>query len=353
MSDIFPSELKFDSLPYALGKPLASARLRTFPEDFQVDEHLGYPLTGEGEHAWLHLRKRNTNTAWAAGLIADLAKVARRDVGYAGLKDRNAVTSQWFSIGLAGRPEPDWEQLNSDELTVLEATRHQKKLRRGGLAGNHFQLILREFNGDKALLEQRLQRLKEIGAPNWFGSQRFGHDYGNLAAATALFRGRRERDRQKRGLYLSAARSLLFNAVLARRLLDGNWNQALAGEMMALEGSQSVFAVETPDAELSARLAALDVHPTGPLWGRGRPPVSAVALAMESETLESFAEFREGLEMAGLKQARRALRICLRDLEWCFPEDDVLQLAFSLPAGSYATAVVREILDSEIAPRNE
>ncbi len=350
MSELFPPELKFESLPYALGSPAASACLRTFPKDFQVEEHLGYPLSGEGEHAWLHIRKRNTNTAWAAGLIAKLAGVARRDVSYAGLKDRNAVTSQWFSVGLAGRTEPDWQELNSAELTVLEATRHRKKLRRGGLAGNHFQLILRELGGDKDVLGQRLQRLKETGAPNWFGPQRFGHDYGNVAAALTLFQGRRERDRQKRGLYLSAARSLLFNAVLARRVQDGSWNEALAGDMLSLEGSQSIFAIETPDAEISARLAALDIHPTGPLWGRGRPLVSAAALAMEDETLAPFGEFREGLEMAGLKQARRSLRISLWDLEWSFPDEEVLQLGFSLPAGSYATAVVREILNSEISP---
>ncbi len=348
MTDIFPSALKFESLPHVLGKPVACACLRTVPEDFQVEEHLGYPLGGEGEHAWLHIRKRNTNTAWVAGLIADLAGVARRDVGYAGLKDRNAVTSQWFSVGLAGRAEPDWQQLDGAELTVLSATRHQKKLRRGGLAGNHFKLTLRELRGDREVLEQRLNRLRETGAPNWFGPQRFGHNYGNLAAAQALFRGRRERDRLKRGLYLSAARSLLFNAVLSRRLQDGSWDQAIGGDMLGLEGSQSIFAVETPDAEISARLMAQDIHPTGPLWGRGRPPVSAAALAMESETLEPFSEFREGLEMAGLKQARRPLRVSLRDLEWSFPDDDVLKLGFSLPAGSYATAVVREVLDAGV-----
>ena len=333
-------------LPRAYGSPPGSGSIRSRPEDFQVDELPGFAPDGEGEHLLLRIRKRNTNTDWLARQLARLADVPMVDVGYAGLKDRNAVTSQWFSLRLAGRPEPDWKGLESDEIQILERVRHRRKLRRGALLGNRFRLLIRALSGQRPALEQRLEQLNRGGFPNYFGEQRFGHDYGNLERADALFARRLTRvDRHRRGLYLSAVRSQLFNQVLAARLEQGNWNRPLAGDLLMLEGTQSWFPAPELDSELERRVAELDLHPSGPLWGRGRPRVDGPARAVEVVALAGFEAWREGLEHCGLSQERRALRAAVVDLAWCFPAVDELELSFSLPAGSYATALLRELLE--------
>jgi len=332
-----------EHLAYALGVPEASGLIRTAPEDFQVDEDLGFELTGEGEHVCLHIRKRNANTDFIAKQIARLAGVKSMDVSYAGLKDRHAVTTQWFSIYLANKPEPNWSQLNSDEVEVVKVLRHNRKLRRGSLKGNHFKLVLRELVGDQVLLEQRLQTISTMGVPNYFGEQRFGRD--NLAKATGMFKAEfKVKDRNKRSMYLSAARSAIFNEVLSTRVAAGNWDQALAGDLMMLDGSHSVFAVETVDDEIRRRIAEHDIHPSGPLWGRGRLSTTADALQLEQQCAEKFALFCNGLEHAGMKQERRALRLPVRDLSWQFDEAN-LSLNFFLPSGCYATAVLRELIN--------
>lgn len=329
---------------HAFGQPPATGRLRATAEDFAVDEDLGFAPDGAGEHVLLRVRKRGANTDWAARRIAALAQVSPRDVGYAGLKDRNAVTTQWFSVGLAGRPEPDWGALAAEGLEVLEAARHGRKLRRGGLSGNRFGLVLRGLAGDRDAVAARLEQAAERGVPNYFGQQRFGRDGGNLQLAGALFAGRlRERNRHKRGLYLSAARSFLFNEVLSRRVADGTWDRAVTGEVLVLEGSRSFFRVDAVDAETGDRVARGDCHPSGPLWGRGETPAGGEAAALEAEVLAPYAEARAGLEAAGMKQERRALRLPVAGLEWAFEGTDALRLAFSLPAGAYATSVVREL----------
>lgn len=331
-----------EHLAYALGKPKISGVIRSQPEDFQVDEDLGFELTGKGEHACLYIRKRNTNTDFVAKQIARLAGVKNMDVSYAGLKDRHAVTTQWFSVYLSNKQEPDWSELNSDEVEVIEVERHNRKLRRGSLKGNHFKLVVRELQGDTSSLEQRLQTVSASGVPNYFGEQRFGRD--NLASATGLFKGEfKVKDRNKRSMYLSAARSAIFNEVLSARVSAVNWNQALAGDVMMLDGSHSVFAIETVDDELKRRIAEFDIHPTGPLWGRGRLASAADALQIEQQCADNFALFCDGLEKAGMKQERRALRLPVSKLEWKF-DDNSLSLSFFLSSGSYATSVLREVV---------
>lgn len=329
--------------PRALGTPEASARVRACPEDFRVDELRDSEADGEGEHLLLHIRKRNRNTEEVARALARHAGVRARDVAYCGLKDRIAVTTQWFSVWLPGKPDPDWSPILGEDLELLGQVRHRRKLQRGGLRGNRFTLLLREVQGDREALENRLATVLEHGVPNYFGEQRFGRDGGNLAAALAMFAGRRVKDRHRRGLYLSAARSLLFNEVLAARVRDASWNRALPGEALQLAGSRSFFVANEIDDEIVARLASSDVLPSGPLWGRGELPSMAVARAVEEAVLVSHGDFREGLEKAGLKQERRALRLPVVDLRWQWLDGrQDLQLVFSLPAGCYATAVLRE-----------
>ncbi len=330
---------------YANDMPMAKAVIRSTAEDFQVDEELGLEPSGEGQHLLLHIKKRNTNTEWLARQLARVAGVRSADVSYAGLKDRNAVTTQWFSLDLAGKDMPDFSSLENDDIQILEITQHSRKLRRGTLKGNHFTLMLRELEGDKDELEQRLKKIKAKGIPNYFGSQRFGRDAGNLMRAEEMFNGKRIKDRHKRGLYLSAARSFLFNKVLSKRIEAGNWNAAIVGDALQLDGSGSFFTCELVDKEIIQRMDSMDIHPTGPLWGRGRLSAVDEAGQLENETIGHLNKWQKGLENMGLNQARRALRVPIRELDWLFLDDDnTLQLSFFLPAGSYATSVLRELI---------
>ncbi|MFO7592838.1 MAG: tRNA pseudouridine(13) synthase TruD [Pseudomonadota bacterium] len=329
---------------YALGQPTCHARIRSVPEDFIVDEVLGFDPDGEGNHAFLHIRKRNTNTAWLARQLAELAGVPISEVGYAGLKDRRAVTSQYFTVNLSGKTEPDWQQLASDDLQFLEITRHRRKLRRGKLRENRFCITLRDLSGD-CDLEMRLQRIASDGVPNYFGEQRFGHGGNNLVMARAMFRGEhRERDRHIRGLYLSAARSWLFNKVLSARVEQGTWNRALSGESLIANGTTSAFTMRIISKEIEGQISRGALHPSGPLWGRGRPTSSADARALELKALEEEEPLCRGLERAGLQQERRPLRLPVKALHWSSERPHTLTLSFSLQPGAYATSVLREVV---------
>ncbi|TVT54720.1 MAG: tRNA pseudouridine(13) synthase TruD [Sedimenticola thiotaurini] len=339
------TETESTILPFANGAPQCTGVIRTTPEDFRVEEILGFDPDGEGEHILLHVEKRDSNTDWIAGLLARYAGVLRADVSYAGLKDRHAVTRQWFSIRLAGKPEPDWCAIESGEYRVLESARHGRKLRIGALKGNRFELVVREFDGSVAALESTLSAIATDGIPNYFGEQRFGVDDSNLASARALFNGELKRlKRQKRGFYLSAVRSFLFNKVLAARVEADNWNKPLAGERMMLAGTRSNFLADEIDDLILDRHAKMDIHISGPLWGRGMSMVSGAVAQLEQEVLADQDFWCEGLEQFGLKMERRALRVPVSSLDWSI-EGSVLNLSFTLPKGCYATAVLRECLD--------
>lgn len=335
--------------PRTAPPPLSGALLRARPEDFQVEERMPFTLTGAGEHLWLRIRKRGFNTDYVARLLARTAGIARRDVGYAGMKDRNAVTDQWFSLHLAGRVDPDWQGLPAG-IEVLEATRHSRKLKTGALAGNCFTLVLRECRGDAEAVRARVELLRREGVPNYFGEQRFGRDGANVAHARSMFAGDEQvRDRHLHGLYLSAARSYLFNEVLATRVRAGSWQEILAGEACMLAGTRSYFIAELLDAALQRRLAEHDIHPSGPLWGQGELPCRANALALEQQVAAAYPDLIHGLEAAGLRQERRALRVIPEAIEAELLEQDVWRLRFCLPAGCYATVVLRELADYQAA----
>jgi tRNA pseudouridine13 synthase len=331
--------------PRALGAPVLSARIRATPEDFQVEEVDGFEPSGSGEHLLLSIRKRGMNTAFAAKLLAQWAGIDEAGIGYAGLKDRHAVTVQRFSVHLPKKIAPEVAALESDELQVLAQAWHAKKLPRGALAGNRFVLALRDADGDRDAIEARLRAIAARGVPNYFGEQRFGRGGDNVANALAMFDGRRVA-REQRGHLLSAARSQLFNRALGARVEAGNWDRALDGEVWMLDGSRSVFGPEPFDEALAARLAAFDIHPTAPLWGRGALRSTGAAAALETAALADAQSqaLRTGLETAGLKQERRATRLRPQDLAWEWPEAATLQLRFGLPPGAYATTVLAELM---------
>lgn len=333
-----------DAFPRAHGPAACSATIRTTPGDFFVEEIASFEPSGAGEHLLLTVEKRGMNTAWAAKRIAAWAGVAESAIGYAGLKDRHALTRQRFSVWLPKKVAPDIAALQSEDLNVLDHAWHARKLPRGALAGNRFELVLRGVDGDRAAIDARLESIRERGFPNAFGAQRFGREGGNLDKALAMFAGRRMR-REERSLLLSAARSALFNDVLARRIEDGSWNRGDEGEVWMLDGSHSVFGPEPMDDALRARAEAFDIHPTGPLWGAGELRTAGSVRAMETAAAAQCGGRRiaDGLARAGLRQERRALRVAAAGLAWEWLEPGGLRLGFSLPAGSYATALLHEV----------
>jgi tRNA pseudouridine13 synthase len=334
-----------DELARAHGAPVLSARMRTRDEDFLVDEIDAFEASGSGEHLLLTVEKRGMNTAFAAKRIAEWAGIAEMGVSHAGLKDRHAITRQRFSVHLPKKIAPDIAALEADDLRVLKAEWHARKLPRGALAGNRFELLLRNADGEREAIDARLQAIATRGVPNYFGEQRFGRDGDNVQQALAMFAGRRVR-REQRGMLLSAARSHLFNRVLAARVETASWDRAVDGEVWMLDGSRSVFGPEPLDDALLARLEAFDIHPTGPLWGAGELRTRHEARALEESALEDVVslKLRTGLEAEGMKQERRALRLRPSDMAWEWTGDD-LRLRFALPPGSYATVVLRELGD--------
>ncbi|WP_116364583.1 tRNA pseudouridine(13) synthase TruD [Parahaliea mediterranea] len=336
-----------ETWPTAGPAPSVRGLIRQSPEDFIVREQLGFEPDGSGEHAFLHLEKRGLNTSDLAQRLSERSGVPLKDIGFSGMKDRQAVTSQWFSVGLAGRAEPDWAQLEErGDVRVLEATRHGRKLRRGVHRANQFVLTLRQIEGDRDALETRLAQVQREGVPNYFGEQRFGHGGNTLAQARQwVERPRRKLSRARRSLYLSALRSQLFNRLLAQRVEEGSWNTVLPGDVCSLQGTRSRFACEVVDDDIRARAAAGDVHPALPLWGRGAPLQGAQQLARQAMILAPESAACDFLEAAGLSLDYRPARALPDDFCWQFCDDGSLQLAFSLGAGSYATAVLAQIID--------
>jgi tRNA pseudouridine13 synthase len=338
------------ALPYAHGGPAGTGALKATPEDFVVEEILGFEPSGEGEHVFLWVEKRGENTDYVARQLARFAGVPARNVGYAGLKDRHGRTRQWFSVQLPGQAGPDWQALDSDTLRVLDIRRNSRKLKKGAAVGNRFQLTVRQLGGDRSILEERLHQVAERGVPNYFGAQRFGREGQNLVRARELFAGTAGRpDPHKRGLYLSAARSEIFNRILARRVAQGTWDRAINGDAFMFPDSQSFFKPETLTPDILQRVAEKAIHPSGVLWGTAPSAATDEAGTIERAVAEELAEYCRGLEQFGLDTARRPFRVCPAHMRWEFPEPDILCLSFTLPAGAYATTVVRELIDTDFS----
>jgi len=338
-----------------------SANLKTLPEDFIVEEHIPVEFSGEGEHCWLYIEKRGCNTDWLAQQLAEYCGVKKMAVAYAGLKDRHALTSQWFSVQLPGKPTPDWSGFESgfaataedENIRILQSFRHNRKLQRGALKSNAFKITLRELSdcSDEtfALLQQRCQQIAHNGVPNYFGPQRFGHDYSNLEQAARFFSNPgRKLAKQKRSMYLSAARSWLFNCILSERITRQTWDKRIPGDVFMLDGKSACFK-DDGSVDNNDRLSRNEIHPTAILWGEGDVMVTADAAALESEVIEQYPVFRDGLVAARLQAQRRACRVIPDQLD-SNRQDDNFIVSFSLPAGSYATSVLAEIFSQLTVP---
>ncbi len=332
-------------LPQAHGGAPLRGRLKHEPEDFQVEE-IPLDVPGdEGEHLLLGVCKRGLDTLEMARRLARHAGVHPRAVGFAGLKDRHALTWQRFSVHLP-RGEVDWSGLEDETLRIEPLGHRRRKLRRGELAGNRFLLRLRDTAGERAAAEAVLAACRR-GIPNYFGPQRFGRGASNLIRAQALFARRLRRlPPEQLRMVTSAARSYLFNAVLAERVRAGDWDRALPGEVLlhAGEGRALPFG---GDARLEEAVARGEWHPSGPLPGRAGHCLAPgdVAAAREAAVLARppFGQWIEWLAGHGFDALRRSLRVLPQGLEWRWEGDDLL-LSFGLPPGSYATSLVREVM---------
>ena len=344
----FPDDVT-EALPRAHGEPFSAAIIRSTPEDFIVIEDLGYAFSGEGEHVILTIEKRELNTLDVVQTLAKYANVKRMAVGFAGLKDRVAVTTQSFSVHLPGKPDLDWSVIESDSLRILSITKHNKKIRRGTLRGNAFSLVLRDIDAAKESVEQRLSQVKQHGVPNYFGAQRFGRFSSNLTKADAWFKGEGRRPKQEQAkMMVSAVRSYLFNQVLAARVEQGNWNTPLVGDVALLANSRAQFHVEANDDELPSRMALDDVRLSGPMPGdesRAKWP-EGEALVLEQNALDdALANFWiEQLRQRRIERDRRALRVMPENVSYEWLADSSLKVDFSLVSGAFATSVLREIV---------
>ena len=308
----------------AYGAPVASGLIRSKPEDFRVNEVLGFEPDGEGEHAYLWLEKNSANTGWVADQLSEWLELRHFDVSYAGKKDRHAITRQWFSCWLPGKVDPDWQAFQCEGVKILDCRRHIRKLRRGDNSGNHFCLTIRDFEFDQNFIE-RLEAIREKGFPNYFGLQRFGIEAQNLHQAERLFcfladfetrpsdkvLAKANFNKKKRDMVISAARSLIFNRVLSERLAQ---NESLLEQMAWLYGS-------APHRDIT--IAPLEGELTH--WGRG-------------------------LRLLEVKAMKRPLWVIPEDMSWEIIEGKLI-LRFQLPSGVYATSFLDAVMTIKDARR--
>lgn len=342
--------LTTDHWEYLLAQPTATALFKVQPEDFVVTEDLGYDLTGEGEHLFLWVEKKNLNTAYVAEALAKFTGIPLRNVTYAGRKDKYGVCRQWIGLHVPGNQSYDFSSFALEGLTILSQSRHNKKLRTGQLKGNHFEITLRDVSAPEAVIE-RLQQIRVLGVPNYYGEQRFGVRRqtadgqlvlsGNLALAQKMIAGEAIRNRNKRSMALSALRSWLFNQVISERLANRTFEHVALGDAISLSGSNSFFVNDGSDDTLQSRYQNRDVSPTAPLIGKGELATKDEIGAFEQKVLTPYQAMVDVLVDAGMKQERRSIRLWPEQLDWQ-QDDDTLTVKFSLPSGCFATSVLRE-----------
>ncbi len=355
-SENFYADLAF--MDGGLNPPAAFADIKTKAEDFQVDEIMTVDCSGEGEHIWLQISKQQTHSDQIAKALAKLSGIGAKDIGISGMKDYRASTRQWFSIWLPGVQDlPDWSLIENDQIQINQIQRHSRKLKRGTHTGNQFKILLRNVAADAKAIEQRIVQIQQQGVPNYFGEQRFGRGGSNLQQAMAMLAsGKKIKQRQKRSMLLSSARSWLFNRVLSERLQAGTWLSPQVGEPLNLSGSRQFFSNDGDTAKILHRLHAGDIHTTAPLWGLGAEKIMQQAGDLhlfESTALQSMQVFTQGLEKERLDYGRRSMRLVPEKLTWQISKCNQgeafdLQLCFTLGRGEFATSVLRELVQARV-----
>lgn len=337
---------------------IKQADFKSSPSDFIVKENLTLDFSGHGEHLWLHIEKINLNTEFVAKLLAKWANIPARDVGFSGLKDRHGKTDQWFSLRLPKSQLPSQalsdfvsNKLNDGEsLNVLQQIWHLKKLNRSTHKSNDFIVTLKNVVGDKTAIDHQLKHICSTGIPNYFGAQRFGKHGNNLDHAQVFFDKILNSDKpyrpdryNKDDIYISTARSALFNAILETRVQQNTWRTAITGDVFMLSGTNSIFCSDINN-ELQNRINQADISPTAVLYGTGEPRHHSESLALQDSIInqEKFSTFKNGLLKINAKLSYRPLCLFIQNLAWQW-QDDTLTLSFTLPSGSYATSFLDTI----------
>lgn len=327
------SEWRLD-WPTSSGQRFASACIKAEPAHFRVDEQLDleglvtappfierlHNVPGDGEHLFIRVEKCGDNTDYVARELAGLSGCKPHDVGFCGLKDRHAVTRQWFSVYRPGMADTDAAFVDAVTArhSVLAVCRFRRKLRRGDHQGNRFELILTDITGDRLLLEEGLKQLQVTGCPNYYGPQRFGWGGNNLSQAVRLRPGRQRGRNSRDGLYFSAARSWLFNEVLAERVTLGTWRQSMTGE-------------------------PAESGPTGPLWGDGGTLASGSQAELERAVVSRHPALAQVFSRTRMKPERRPLVLIPDSMAWQWLDPATLSLSFALSPGQFATSVLADL----------
>lgn len=337
---------KLQDLSYLNGKPTVTGIYKQYNQDFIVKEDLGYELTNEGEHVFVEIRKEDCNTLFVAEQLAKFANISTKLVGYAGLKDRNAITTQLFGLHIPGKLTPDFSQFKLAGCEVLSVTRHNKKLRIGGLKGNFFSLRLRDIS-DASALEARLQLIQHSGVPNYFGEQRFGRDEHNLTQAMLWANGEINiKDRKKRSFYLSAARSAIFNDIVSQRIAKGIFNTVLNGDVLQLAERRSWFVAEAKELDvLQSRMNLGELNITAPMVGDNQLNTMEDALLFETSCINHhWSSFLNLFKKERIETARRAIILRPKNLTWQWQDQATILINFWLPAGCFGTSIIRELI---------
>ncbi|PHM51830.1 tRNA pseudouridine(13) synthase TruD [Xenorhabdus sp. KK7.4] len=335
-------------LHWLYGRPEATGVVKSIPEDFIVREDLGFSPDGEGEHLMVHIRKTGCNTQFVADNLARFAKIPARSVSYAGLKDRNAVTEQWFCLHLLGKQDPDLAAFQLEGCEILATARQKRKLRIGTLKGNDFTLVLREVS-DRQVVEKRLEQIAQTGVPNYFGEQRFGRDGQNLVQAQRWATNEIQvKERNRRSFYLSASRSAMFNAITSIRIGRGEHQQVQNGDALQLTGRGSWFVADESELSvLQQRVMDGELQITASLPGDKALGTLHQALDFEQQCLQDYESLWGLVKRERVDSARRAMLVKPLNLHWEWLDDQTVTLHFSLPSGSFATSVIRELINQK------
>ena len=334
-------------LLYPYGDAPVAACYKSFPEDFEVEEMLGFEPTGEGEHLFIWVEKTGLSTPELITRIANDHAVNAAHISHSGLKDKHAVTRQWLSLHLPGQDSPIADS-QGDGYRVLRQVRHLKKLRPGSHKANRFRLRLRQVRDFGESTRQQIEAVRNAGFANYFGEQRFGRQQDNVMRALQEL-DKRRLSRTRRGLLVSALRSHLFNQILRRRIELDCWVTPLPGDVFMLRGSHSIFSDDL-DADFLERYRQLDISSCASLYGSGATMLTAEPLAIEQEIFAQHPEIVACLERQRSQLQMRPLRALTEDLDYSYdPRAGILELELSLPAGSYVTSLLAHFLQARDA----
>lgn len=340
----------FEHWQYLYGKPSSSAIFKKIPEDFIVRENLGFELTNEGENLFLLIEKTELNTQQVCEYLAKYFNKRLRDIGYAGLKDKQSISQQWFSVQMNVKQEVDLSSLGTEHIKLIDFKRHNKKLKIGALKSNHFEIRLRNVSDSKDVIA-RFEKVQLSGVPNYFGLQRFGFKGNNLNWADRMSSGEVIKNKKIKGFALSASRSYLFNQVISKRLALGIFNAPQSGDVFMLSGTNSFF-VEPPSEEITQRILERDISISAPLFGEGDLVSENEIMQLEHAVAQEHSKWLEMLQQQGLKQERRSISLIPENLSWQQQEQDLI-VSFDLATGCFATSVLRECVNFEIEDENE